>query len=74
MEMTVSASDNINGTLILPIYEGTQSIAEDSERGLSQTMKSQINRVLADGDFKAKRRRLPCRLSGEKTVRLFSLD
>ena len=73
MEMTVSASDNINGTLILPIYEGTQSIAEDSERGLSQTMKSQINRVLADGDFKAKKK-TTMSLIGEKMARLFSLD
>ena len=65
MEMTVSASDNINGTLILPIYEGTQSIAEDSERGLSQTMKSQINRVLADGDFKAKKKTTMSLIGGE---------
>ena len=65
MEMTVSASDNINGTLILPIYEGTESIPEDSERGLSQTMKSQINRVLADGDFKAKKKTTMSLIGGE---------
>ena len=54
MEMTVSVNDNINGTLILPLVEGTESIPEDCERGLPQSMKAQINRVLSDGDFKGK--------------------
>ena len=54
MEMTVSVNDNINGTLILPLVEGTESIPEDCERGLPQAMKAQINRVLSDGDFKGK--------------------
>ena len=36
MEITVSASDNINGTLILPMYEGVEEIPEECERGLPQ--------------------------------------
>ena len=52
--MTVSVNDNINGTLILPLIEGTESIPDDCERGLPQSMKAQINRVLGDGDFKGK--------------------
>ena len=66
MEMTVSASDNINGTLILPLYEGTEAIPEDCERGLPQSVKSQINRVLADGDFKAKKKSTMSLFGGEE--------
>ena len=65
MEITVSASDNINGTLILPIYEGVEEIPEECERGLPQGMKSQINRVLADGDFKAKKKATMSLIGGE---------
>lgn len=65
MEITVSASDNINGTLILPLYEGVEEIPEECERGLPQGMKSQINRVLADGDFKAKKKATMSLIGGE---------
>ena len=65
MEMTVSVNDNINGTLILPIIEGTESIPEDCERGLPQSMKAQINKVLGGGDFKAKAKTTLSLVGGE---------
>ena len=65
MEMTVSVNDNINGTLILPLVEGTESIPEDCERGLPQAMKAQINRVLSDGDFKGKAKSTISLVGGE---------
>ncbi|MBA87380.1 MAG: leucyl aminopeptidase [Euryarchaeota archaeon] len=65
MEMTVSVNDNINGTLILPLVEGTESIPEDCERGLPQSMKAQINRVLSDGDFKGKAKSTISLVGGE---------
>ena len=63
--MTVSVNDNINGKLILPIVEGTESIPEDCERGLPQSMKAQINKVLGDGDFKAKAKTTLSLVGGE---------
>ena len=65
MEMTVSVNDNINGTLILPLVEGTESIPEDCERGLPQSMKAQINRALSDGDFKGKAKSTISLVGGE---------
>ena len=66
MEMTVSVNDNINGTLILPLIEGCESIPEDCERGLPNAMKSQINRVLADGDFEGKAKSTMSLIGGEE--------
>ncbi|MCH1541308.1 MAG: leucyl aminopeptidase [Candidatus Poseidonia sp.] len=53
MKVTVSSGNNINGTLVLPLFEGTTS-APNSAEGIHTALKSQINRVLDDGDFKAK--------------------
>jgi leucyl aminopeptidase len=54
MKVSVSPGHNINGTLILPLFEGTDSLLAAHEEGLHTALKSQINRVLQDGDFKAK--------------------
>lgn len=54
MKVSVSPGHNINGTLILPLFEGTDSLLAAHEEGLHTSLKSQINRVLQDGDFKAK--------------------
>ena len=54
MKVSVSPGHNINGTLILPLFEGTNSLLAAHEEGLHTALKSQINRVLQDGDFKAK--------------------
>ena len=53
MQVTVSSGNNINGTLILPLFEGAESLP-DTDEGIPTALKSQINRVLSEGDFKAK--------------------
>ena len=53
MQVTISSGNNINGTLVLPLFEGQEVLPEIVE-GIPTTLKSQINRVLGDGDFKAK--------------------
>ena len=54
MKVTVSPGHNINGTLLLPLYEGSESVPASLEAGLHTALKSQINRILAEGDFKGK--------------------
>ena len=65
MELNVSASENINGTLILPLYEGCESVPESCEFGMPASLKSQINKVLGDGDFKGKKKSTMTLLGGE---------
>ncbi len=52
MQVTISSGNNINGTLVLPLFEGVETLPEGFE-GVPLSLKSQINRVLEDGDFKA---------------------
>ncbi|MEC8142613.1 MAG: M17 family peptidase N-terminal domain-containing protein, partial [Candidatus Thermoplasmatota archaeon] len=54
MQINVSSSHNIDGTLILPLFEGTDIVPEAHATGMHVALKAQINRVLADGDFKGK--------------------
>ncbi|MDA8728180.1 hypothetical protein N9M88_03600, partial [Euryarchaeota archaeon] len=54
MKVTVSPGHNIDGTLLLPLYEGSESVPSSLEAGLHTALKSQINRILSEGDFKAK--------------------
>ena len=65
MELNVSASENINGTLVLPLYQGSESVPESCEVGMPASLKSQINRVLSDGDFKAKKKTTMTLFGGE---------
>ena len=53
MQVTISSGNNINGTLVLPLFEGEEALPEIVE-GIPSSLKAQINRVLGDGDFKAK--------------------
>ena len=53
MQITVSSGNNINGTLILPLFQGTEKL-DDSSGGIPAQLKSQINTVLSDKDFKGK--------------------
>ena len=66
MELTVSASENINGTLILTLFEGSESVPEKCQTGMSSSMKNQINRVLSNGDFKAKKKSTMTLYGGEE--------
>ena len=54
MKVSVSPGHNINGTLILPLFEGSEAVPESHEAGLHTSLKAQINRILQDGDFKGK--------------------
>ena len=54
MKVTVSPGHNIDGTLLLPLYEGSGSVPASLEAGLHSALKSQINRILSEGDFKGK--------------------
>ena len=53
MQITVSSGNNINGTLILPLFQGTEKL-DDSSGGIPAQLRSQINTVLSDKDFKGK--------------------
>ena len=54
MKASVSPGHNIDGTLILPLTEGSESVPETLESGLHTSLKAQINRILSNGDFKGK--------------------
>jgi leucyl aminopeptidase len=54
MKISVSSGHNINGTLIMPLFEGTESVPDAHAEGLHTALKSQMNMVLNDGDFKGK--------------------
>ena len=54
MKVTVSPGHNIDGTLLLPLFENSESVPTSLEEGLHTSLKGQINRILAGGDFKAK--------------------
>ena len=54
MQVSVNTNDNINGTLVLPLWQDSDSMAEGSEAGVPRSLKNQIETILAAGDFKAK--------------------
>ena len=54
MKVSVSPGHNINGTLILPLFEGSEGVPESLQEGLHTALKGQINRILSEGDFKGK--------------------
>ena len=54
MKVSVSPGHNINGTLILPLFEGSEGVSDSLQEGLHTALKGQINRILSEGDFKAK--------------------
>ena len=54
MKVSVSSGHNINGTLIMPIFQGTDAVPEAHAEGMHTALKSQMNTVLGDGDFKGK--------------------
>jgi leucyl aminopeptidase len=54
MKVSVEANENILGTLVLPLWEGSNGVAEGSEGGIHRDLKNQIDNILSAGDFKAK--------------------
>jgi leucyl aminopeptidase len=65
MKVSVSPGHNINGTLILPLYEGAESVPGTLEEGLHMALKGQINRILSEGDFKGKAKSTMSIVGGE---------
>ena len=64
MDITVSSGNNVNGTLILPLFQGTEKL-DDSSGGIPAQLRSQINNVLSDNDFKGKAKSTLTLLGGE---------
>ena len=54
MRVNVNDNENIIGTLVLPLWQDVNSLDDKACTGLHRALKSQIETVLADGDFKAK--------------------
>ena len=54
MQVSVNTNDNINGTLVLPLWQDSESMPSGSEGGVPRALKSQIDTILGAGDFKAK--------------------
>ena len=54
MQVVIDANENVNGTLILPVWEGSDGIASGNDNGINRILKNQIDSVLQSGDFTGK--------------------
>ena len=54
MQVIVNTNENINGTLVLPLWQDSKNMASGSESGVHRSLKNQIEHILTEGDFKAK--------------------
>ncbi len=54
MNINANDNDNISGTLILPLWQGTVELSEGMAAGIHRILKNQIDMVLSNEDFKAK--------------------
>ena len=54
MKVIVNTNENINGTLVLPLWQDSKNMATGSESGVHRSLKNQIDNILTEGDFKAK--------------------
>jgi len=54
MQVSVNTNENINGTLILPIWQDSESMPAGSEAGVPRSLKNQIDTILGANDFKGK--------------------
>ena len=54
MKVVVDTNANINGTLVLPVWQDSKGMVSGTEAGVHRSLKNQIEVVLGDGDFKAK--------------------
>ena len=54
MQVIVNTNENINGTLVLPLWQDSKNMVSGSESGVHRGLKNQIETVLVDGDFKCK--------------------
>lgn len=54
MDITVSSSDNLTGTLVLPIWKGETSLTDPKTAGMPQKTKEVVSNVLSSGNFEGK--------------------
>ena len=54
MQVVIDANENVNGTLVLPVWQDTQGLAGASDNGINRILKNQIEAVLSSGDFTGK--------------------
>ena len=54
MQVVIDANENVNGTLVLPVWEGSDGIAPGNDNGINRILKNQIDSVLQSGDFTGK--------------------
>jgi len=54
MQVIVNTNENINGTLVLPLWQDSKNMADGSGAGVHRSLKNQIENILDNGDFKAK--------------------
>ncbi|MDP6869968.1 MAG: leucyl aminopeptidase [Candidatus Poseidoniaceae archaeon] len=54
MKVNVESNENILGTLVLPLWQGSDSISDNASSGIHRDLRNQIDNVLQAGDFKAK--------------------
>jgi len=54
MQVIVNTNENINGTLVLPLWQDSKNMADGSGAGVHRSLKNQIENILGNGDFKAK--------------------
>ena len=65
MQVIVNTNENINGTLILPLWQDSKNMADGSGAGVHRSLKNQIENILANGDFKAKAKSTMTLIGGE---------
>ncbi|MEC8735422.1 MAG: M17 family peptidase N-terminal domain-containing protein, partial [Candidatus Thermoplasmatota archaeon] len=53
MKASIIENENIDGTLVLGVYEGTTEVTNDA--GMAKDLKTKIESILESGDFKAKK-------------------
>ena len=54
MQVVIDANENVNGTLVLPVWQDSKGLADGNDNGIHRILKNQIEAVLSSGDFKGK--------------------
>ena len=54
MRINVNQNENVNGTLILPFWQGSGTLSDEESTGIHRALKKQIDTVIEDQDFKGK--------------------
>ena len=54
MQVVIDANENVNGTLVLPVWQGSNGLGEGRDNGINRILKNQIESVMQSGDFTGK--------------------